>query len=281
MRKVVIMNLGMIVTEKCNLDCQHCMRGKKCDKKMSDEVIEATLSQFWAIENLCICGGEPTLAVDVIEKIFNYIIKNNILIRQVTAVINGTIYSSDFLECLDMIENYILTLGLKRSETSYFTISNDKYHEEERKRLKLDAEFIRNVENYKKSKYFLGIQGLNPKTKLFREGNATKLDDSLTVPLKVFPPIVTHIGKKIWGNFFLEDIENGICHIGCIVTVNCNGTITDCNASFLNQEDIYNYGNVLNDSIYDVCIKRGEVVKPHLFSRKLHKQEKEYLTYND
>ena len=46
MRKVVIMNLGMIVTEKCNLDSQHCMRGKKCDKKMSDEVIEATLSQF-------------------------------------------------------------------------------------------------------------------------------------------------------------------------------------------------------------------------------------------
>ena len=67
MRKVVIMNLEMIVTNKCNLDCCHCMRGQKCDNSMGNEVIEATLGQVIAIHNLGICGGEPTLAVDVIE----------------------------------------------------------------------------------------------------------------------------------------------------------------------------------------------------------------------
>ena len=44
MKKIYIQNLGMIVTEKCNLNCAHCLRGKCSDKVMSDEVIDATLS---------------------------------------------------------------------------------------------------------------------------------------------------------------------------------------------------------------------------------------------
>ena len=32
MKKCSIQNLGMIVTHKCNLDCAHCLMGKKEDK---------------------------------------------------------------------------------------------------------------------------------------------------------------------------------------------------------------------------------------------------------
>lgn len=40
MKKICISNLGMIVTEKCNLNCAHCMRVKCTNKVMSDVVIE-------------------------------------------------------------------------------------------------------------------------------------------------------------------------------------------------------------------------------------------------
>ena len=73
MNKLRIQNLALIVTERCNLDCGHCLRGGCSDKCMSDNVIKATLDQFDFIGNLTICGGEPTLALDRVEKIFNYI----------------------------------------------------------------------------------------------------------------------------------------------------------------------------------------------------------------
>lgn len=281
MRKVVIMNLEMIVTNKCNLDCCHCMRGQKCDNSMSNEVIEATLGQVIAIHNLGICGGEPTLAVDVIEKIFNYIMEKGIIVGRVTVVINGTIYSGKFLECLEMIEQYIEKTLPSRLEKSSFLISRDIYHQNELKRLKLEAQFLNNLEFYRSSKYYGGFLYLDPRLKLFREGNAEKLDKNITVPLRIFYQIITHVGKKIIGDFYLEDIDNGICKIGSMVTVNCDGIITDCNASIEHQKTIYNFGNVLNDSIYEICMQNGEVVKPYKFVRKIIKQEKEYESYNN
>ena len=70
MKKCSIQNLGMIVTHKCNLDCAHCLMGKKEDKCMSDNVIEATLDQTCYIGNLAITGGEVTIAVDRIKKLY-------------------------------------------------------------------------------------------------------------------------------------------------------------------------------------------------------------------
>lgn len=61
MEKCYVENLAMIVTDRCNLDCAHCLRGKKCNRDMSDEVLESTLSQIRSIGNLAINGREHTL----------------------------------------------------------------------------------------------------------------------------------------------------------------------------------------------------------------------------
>lgn len=42
MKKLAAANLGLIITEKCNLNCAHCLMGGCTKKVMSDEVIEAT-----------------------------------------------------------------------------------------------------------------------------------------------------------------------------------------------------------------------------------------------
>lgn len=94
----------------------------------------------------------------------------------------------------------------------------------------------------------MGLQPLYGK--LFREGNATNLDEKLTIPLKPLPVVMTYVSglKKL-------DIENGVCNIGPCITVNVNGTITECNASMENQETLYNYGNILTDSIEEIFLK--------------------------
>ena len=158
MNKLYIQNLGLIVTEKCNLNCKHCLRGKCSNKVMSNEVIEATLSQISAIGVLHLEGGEPTLAIPTIEKILDYIIKNNILVDKVSTVINGTIYESRLIELYDYIQEYI---NRYNDETSEIAVSFDKYHIEEIKRLNLLKDYLNNTSKYAETIYYYGYYDTN------------------------------------------------------------------------------------------------------------------------
>jgi len=269
MNKVCVQNLAMIITERCNLNCGHCLRGKCTNKVMPDTVITATLDQCCYIHNLAICGGEPTLALDRMEKIFSYIIENEIVVNMVTLTINGTIYSTEFLRMLDYMEEYVNYKNLKQATTT-FTISWDKFHYSEVERLGLVKEYLENIERYKLSKHYYCLQRLTGK--LFREGTAELLSPTLTQPLKPMMPHVTYVGEK---NKY--DRQNGLCNIGPMITINVDGTITECDASIEHQQTLYNYGNILTDSIEDVYLNKGILVSnPRLWLKKIGKEMKRY-----
>ena len=116
-------------------------------------MIEATLSQVKGVGNLSITGGEPTLAIDRIEKIIDYIIENNIYIEEFTTTINGTIYSERLLELLKIMDKYIND----EEVLSMVAISCDIFHLDEIKRLGLFDKYKENVSKYNESKYFFGI----------------------------------------------------------------------------------------------------------------------------
>lgn len=270
MGKCYIQNLALIVTNKCNLDCSHCLRGAKNNNCMSDSVIESTLDQVNGVGNLAINGGEPTLVLDRLEKIISYVIERHIIIDEFTITINGTMYSEQLLELLDEINRYIGSDGI----SALLAISLDKYHLEEIKKIGIQKEFLENLKRYQESKYFYGYR--NIKQKLFREGYATSLDEKLTVPLRPIKPLITYVGKT--KKF---DRKNGLCNIGPLVTINPDGIITECDASIENQEKLYNYGNVLNSSIEEIILEKGELVlKPKKFERAANRSLKKYWTYN-
>lgn len=271
MKKICVQNLAMILTNKCNLNCNHCLRGCKNDHCMSDDVINATLNQIKGISNLSICGGEPTLALDVLENLFNQIIKNNIYLEEVSCVINGTNYSEKFLELLESISEYVTFI--KKKNEVFFNISYDQYHIEEIKRLKLEKQFLENVKKYYQSKFFNELQKLyNPI--LFREGNAENLENDKTVPLRPMKNYITYVGS-----FHRLDKLNGLCNIGPLVTINPDGIITECNASIAHQNSVYNYGNILNDSIEEIMTHNYEIVSPHEWLKLTNKEVNKYLTY--
>lgn len=270
MKKICVQNLCMIVTEQCNLKCEHCLRGQCSNRVMSDEVIEATLDQVVAICNLNICGGEPTLALDRLEKIIDVIIEKQILVDAISVVINGTRYDGKFLDLLKYFDDEVF--GRQRKKV-IFSISWDEYHHREVDRLNMRKQYIENIKRYAESKYFYELNGLHGK--LYREGNAELLDESLTVPYVPMRNIFTYSGK--WGR---EDRENGLCNIGPMVSISTQGIITDCNVSYEHQETIYNYGNVLNESIEEVLSKDCIVVKPKRFYKTLGKEMKAYFDYN-
>lgn len=270
MSKCYIQNLALIVTNKCNLNCSHCLRGAKNNNCMSDSVIEATLDQVHGVGNLAINGGEPTLAIDRLEKIISDVIEKHILIDEFTITINGTIYSKQLLELLDEINRYIGSDDIN----ALLAISLDRYHLDEITKLGMQKEFLENLKRYQESKYFYGYR--DTKQKLFKEGYATNLDEKLIVPLRPIKPLITYVGKT--KKF---DRDNGLCNIGPLVTINPDGIITECDASIENQEKLYNYGNVLTNSIEDVILEKGELVlKPKKFERTSNRALKKYWTYN-
>ncbi len=276
--------LGMIVTNQCNLECAHCLRGDSCNQKMSDEVIEATLKNFDYIATLSLCGGEPLLALDVVEKIINYIIEHQILVDEITYTINGTVYTQKFMDLLDYSNEYLLKIADDKKEKvrTSFAISWDKYHHDEIYRLGLKELYVENFNKYIESPYYAGKRPLVGK--LFREGRAVNLPEEITVPLRPMDVYMTYYTKcrnKLGMIRRVFDQENGDMIVGPIVTVNTEGIVTECDASIEHQRTLYNYGNVLEEPIEDILFRRSVIVNnPKQISKKMLKELKRYCTYD-
>lgn len=268
MEKACIQNLGLIITEDCNLDCRHCLRGKKCQKVMSKEVIEATLNQCKYIRNLCLCGGEPFMHLEPLVHIVDTILKNNILVDQISIISNGTIYQEDFITILKKVQE-------KLRDGIFIGISFDKYHFEEIKKRDLKKVFVENIKRFQDSPFCIGEKILDPKVKLFNEGNAATLDPDLTVDLRPVDYAMTYVGN----NKHKLDL-NGLCYIGPLISISVDGFITECDASFENQRTKFNYGNVLTDSIVEVIKTKTHIVNPIIYSFKVRKISYKYRHYN-
>lgn len=273
MSKCYVENLAMIVTDKCNLDCAHCLRGSKCNRDMSDEVVESTLGQIRSIGNLAINGGEPTMAIHVIEKIIDYVIDKSIKLQEFTITINGTIYSEKLLELLETINEYIGDEGIN----TLIAISLDRYHIDAATKLGILEELYENIDRYRESKFFYGYR--NTDKKLFREGRASNLSEKESVPLRPMKPVITYM--NIDNNRKL-DLEHGVFCVGPIVTINPLGIITECDASIEHQEFLYNYGNVIDTTIEEAMLKREHILvkRPMKFKKENYKEYKKYQTYN-
>ena len=268
-------NLGLIITNKCNLDCKHCCRGCKNNKDMSKEVIDRVLSQVVGASNLALCGGEATLALSTLEYIINYVVDNHIYIDELTFVINGTIYSKEMLRMLDYLNDFIHQYRDEKESQATFTISYDKYHLEEITRLGLLEEYKENIRRYNESIHFYGYQILKPNKKLFREGNACYLDRKITIPLYQMKYFMTYVGR---GSKL--DMENGLCNIGPLVTINTDGIVTETDSSIENQETIYNYGSIFDDTLENIVLKRAKVLKPKKWYKACCKESDYYSKYN-
>lgn len=130
--------LMLEVTRKCNLKCEHCLRGNAQNKSMTTEVINAVFRNIKSVDNLIIGGGEPSLAVDVIDQIYQHIIWNDVTIENIFIVTNGKRVSKPLLQAFDALYG----LCEPYSEISGFAISNDEFHERARG-------FYRNIEDYR------------------------------------------------------------------------------------------------------------------------------------
>jgi hypothetical protein len=64
---ITVSTLILELTRRCNMNCQHCLRGDAQDIDMSRRTIGKAINMASAISSVTFTGGEPTLRLDLIE----------------------------------------------------------------------------------------------------------------------------------------------------------------------------------------------------------------------
>lgn len=103
MKKLSFNNIAFEVTRRCNMRCEHCMRGDAQNHTISKEVIDRTLDQVLVIGEMLLTGGEPLLEPEIIDYIFDGIIKRKIKILSLVIVTNGTIKDKRVADSLNKL----------------------------------------------------------------------------------------------------------------------------------------------------------------------------------
>jgi MoaA/NifB/PqqE/SkfB family radical SAM enzyme len=71
-------NLVLEITRRCNMKCEHCMRGSAQRVDMSNQTLWNTLKDIDSINTLTITGGEPQLKPEAIIELWNILISRGI-----------------------------------------------------------------------------------------------------------------------------------------------------------------------------------------------------------
>jgi len=82
-------SLVIEVTRKCNMRCDHCLRGSAQRRTIKNNYIYKMLNLIDSVSTLNITGGEPTLAMESLEYLRQRIIYGNCSVYNFYMVTNG------------------------------------------------------------------------------------------------------------------------------------------------------------------------------------------------
>lgn len=131
--KYILNRLALEVTRRCNIHCEHCMRGPSQNIDLTPWIVDYVLdsNKISRIEHLLFSGGEPTLNEDIIIYTINKIINEKLDVRELAMVTNGQIFSKRLVEAFNSFIEY----RKNYHKDSFFednvriTFSVDRFHE--------------------------------------------------------------------------------------------------------------------------------------------------------
>jgi len=97
MSKLAFDSLVVEVTRRCNIDCEHCLRGDPEAVNLQYHHLRATLSQCEYISTVTFTGGEPTLNLEPIQWFLNYTKEHQIGFGSFYIATNGVKISEEFI----------------------------------------------------------------------------------------------------------------------------------------------------------------------------------------
>ncbi len=252
--KYVLENFIIETTRRCNMRCEHCMRGESQNIDISKEYIDYILNNkdIIRIGHICFSGGEPTLNPDIITYAINKIITENIDVRGISMVTNGKIFNKDIVDAFNkfnLYRNERVKKELQECPQKYrdqmiasdtdnharITFSVDKYHYPISDSVK---------ENYKK--YAKGL--------IISEHD---LEDE-----RILKTGLSNFGKEFRYklNPVVYSLANNDYWIISPIYITATGFITSEGDGAYSDMDKINMGNISNINIEEILYRYGEPV---------------------
>ena len=121
-----ISTLVIEVTRRCNMTCNHCLRGEAQNMNLKPEFVESLLSQVDEIGSVSFSGGEPSLAVGVINHFLETAKRKKVEIGNFYIATNGLDITEDFILACIRLYAYCYEKGHCAVQ-----VSNDIFHQDE------------------------------------------------------------------------------------------------------------------------------------------------------
>lgn len=138
-----IETLHLEVTRNCTLECEHCLRGDRQNINMNPIILDKIFENVKKVDFLLLTGGEPLLAVEVIERLKEIIQTKRTRINKLYIISNGTVLTEKVLNSLKEIAKHTYTR---------IDISVNIFHELELKRLGLTKIRSKNLQTLRNIK---------------------------------------------------------------------------------------------------------------------------------
>lgn len=126
MKQYKIDKLVLEITRKCNMTCNHCMRGDAQNINMTRNVIDYILMQTTEIYDITFTGGEPFLNLDLINYFIHECERLGVLVHNFYIATNGSVQTKEAF--MTIAKLYALC---ESNEVSCIAGSNDGYHLDE------------------------------------------------------------------------------------------------------------------------------------------------------
>lgn len=229
-------NLIIEVTRKCNLKCEHCLRGCAQDKNISYDTIYNLIvgSNIKYISSVTFTGGEPTLNINAINDFINICKDNDIEVGNFYIVVNGVNIPDDFI--ISVVNLYALCTD---NEISQIQVSSSDFYIDQ------NHEQIKKLELLSIFSYKDVVNNDN----LINEGNAIDWINNVSGNGR-------NIDIDLYNNELLTDWndEDFYCTQG-EVYLNVNGDIISCCDLSYESQDKYKLGNINNNTLTEIINK--------------------------
>ena len=105
---IILEDLAIETTRRCNLKCDHCMRWVSQNIDLTPEIVDYILEndEIKRINFICFSGGEPTLNPNIIIYTINKIITDNLDVCEIAMVTNGQIFNRELVETFNKFNEY-------------------------------------------------------------------------------------------------------------------------------------------------------------------------------
>ena len=274
--KLSYKELAIEVTRRCNMQCSHCMRGAAENHTISKEVVDRLFDEVSVVTTLLLTGGEPFLEPEMIDYIFDAIIKRKIPIGKIEVVTNGTIRDKRIADSFNKIgkyvaDNYRKTLTKKHMrQIVTILISNDSYHMKDD--IMETLKFYREILN---DNCIILKKNQKDITSVLYLGNAADksftLDEGKTYHFKITP--------YRYRVSFMNDDDGKPIAIDTMLQIGYDGKILIGEDSSYEQQDKNNYGNILQKHMSTLLVE-GAFDEPFT-EDEAHKRDMLYTAYKN